>query len=75
MVSGVHGAAASTRIVLLAGLAKLLGGTVAMGLGAFLAAKSEREYILKERAREEYEVARFPEVERREVRTIFENTR
>jgi len=73
VVSGVHGAAASTRIVLLAGLAELLGGTVAMGLGAFLAAKSEREYILKERAREEYEVARFPEVERREVRTIFEN--
>jgi VIT1/CCC1 family predicted Fe2+/Mn2+ transporter len=58
--------------VLLAGLAELLGGTVAMGLGAFLAAKSEREYILKERAREEYEVIRFPEVERREVRTIFE---
>jgi len=72
VVSGVHGAAASTRIVLLAGLAELLGGTVAMGLGAFLAAKSEREYILKERAREEYEVVRFPEVERREVRTIFE---
>src|SRR5213082_4319085 len=63
VVSGVHGAAASTRIVLLAGLAELLGGTVAMGLGAFLAAKSEREYILKERAREELEVAKFPEVE------------
>ncbi|MFL5416577.1 MAG: VIT1/CCC1 transporter family protein [Myxococcales bacterium] len=73
VVSGVHGAAASTKFVLLAGLAELLGGTVAMGLGAFLAAKSEREYILEERAREEYEVARFPEVERREVRTIFEN--
>jgi vacuolar iron transporter family protein len=72
VVSGVHGAAASTHIVLLAGLAELLGGTVAMGLGAFLAAKSESEYILSERAREEYEVKSFPEMERREVRTIFE---
>jgi VIT1/CCC1 family predicted Fe2+/Mn2+ transporter len=73
VVSGVHGAQVSTRIVLLAGLAELLGGTIAMGLGAFLAAKSEREYVLSERAREEYEVTHFPQQERHEVRTIFEN--
>lgn len=72
VVSGVHGADVSTRIVLLAGLAELIGGTLAMGLGAFLASKSEREFILAERAREEYEVQHFPEVERREVRNIFE---
>jgi VIT1/CCC1 family predicted Fe2+/Mn2+ transporter len=72
VVSGVHGAAVSTRIVLLAGLAELIGGTIAMGLGAFLAAKSEREFILAERAREEYEVEHFPEEEKREVRGIYE---
>src|SRR3981081_3249584 len=72
VVSGVHGAAVSTRIVLLAGLAEPIGGTLAMGLGAFLAAKSEREFILAERAREEYEVEHFPEVEKREVRGIYE---
>jgi vacuolar iron transporter family protein len=71
VVSGVHGAAVSTRIVLLAGLAELIGGTIAMGLGAFLAAKSEREFILSEREREEREVVEFPEEERKEVRTIF----
>jgi vacuolar iron transporter family protein len=71
VVSGVHGAAVSTRIVLLAGLAELIGGTIAMGLGAFLAAKSEREFILSEREREEREVREFPEEERKEVRTIF----
>ena len=71
VVSGVHGALVSTRIVLLAGLAELIGGTLAMGLGAFLAAKSEREYILGERAREEREIVEFPEEERNEVRTIF----
>jgi VIT1/CCC1 family predicted Fe2+/Mn2+ transporter len=72
VVSGVHGGDVSTHIILLAGIAELLGGTIAMGLGAFLAAKSEREYILSERAREEYEVEQFPHEERREVRSIFE---
>ncbi|HUJ27185.1 MAG TPA: VIT1/CCC1 transporter family protein [Myxococcales bacterium] len=71
VVSGVHGAAVSTRIVLLAGLAELIGGTIAMGLGAFLAAKSEREFISSEREREEREVREFPEEERKEVRTIY----
>src|SRR6266404_2271727 len=64
VVSGVHGAAVSTRIVLLAGLAELIGGTIAMGVGAFLAVKSERE-------REEREVRESPDEERKEVRTIF----
>src|SRR5207237_1324811 len=71
VVSGVHGAAFSTRIVLLAGLAELIGGTIAMGLGAFLAVKSEQEFILSEREREEREVREFPDEERKEVRTIF----
>src|SRR5437870_4291472 len=71
VVSGVHGAAFSTRIVLLAGLAELIGGTIAMCLGAFLAVKSEQEFILSEREREEREVREFPDEERKEVRTIF----
>jgi vacuolar iron transporter family protein len=71
VVSGVHGAAVSTHIVLLAGLAELIGGTIAMGLGAWLAGKSEREFILSEREREEREIREFPEQERKEVRTIF----
>jgi VIT1/CCC1 family predicted Fe2+/Mn2+ transporter len=71
VVSGVHGAAVSTRIILMAGLAELIGGTIAMGLGAYLAAKSEHEFISSEREREEREVIEFPEEERKEVRTIF----
>ena len=72
VVSGVHGAAVSTHIVLLAGTAELLGGTIAMGLGAYLAVKSEHEFILSERKREEDEVREFPEEEAKEVRTIYE---
>ena len=71
VVSGVHGASVSNRIILLAGLAELIGGTIAMGLGAYLAAKSEFEFISSEREREEREVIEFPEEERKEVRTIF----
>ncbi len=71
VVTGVHGAAASTRIVLLAGLAELIGGTISMGLGAWLAAKSERELYENERAREEREVREVPEEERREVRELY----
>jgi VIT1/CCC1 family predicted Fe2+/Mn2+ transporter len=71
VVSGVRGAQVSLRVVLLAGLAELIGGTIAMGLGAFLAAKSEREFIASERTREEREVIEFPDEERKEVRTIF----
>src|SRR5690242_19839995 len=71
VVSGVHGASVSTRIILLAGLAELIGGTMAMGLGAFLAVKSEREFVLSEREREEREVREFPDEERKEVRAIF----
>src|SRR5207237_8889605 len=71
VVSGVRGADVSTHIVVLAGLAELIGGTIAMGLGAFLAAKSEREFILSERERVEREVREFPDEEGKEVRTIF----
>jgi vacuolar iron transporter family protein len=71
VVSGVHGAAVSAHVVFLAGVAELLGGTIAMGLGGYLAAKSEREYYDAERRREEHEVDLYPETERREVTEIF----
>jgi VIT1/CCC1 family predicted Fe2+/Mn2+ transporter len=71
VVSGVYGAAVPAHVVFLAGVAELIGGTIAMGLGGYLAMKSEREYYLAERQREEHEVDLYPETERREVREIF----
>ena len=71
VVSGVYGAAAPAHVVFLAGFAELIGGTIAMGLGGYLAVKSEREYYLAERGREEREVDLYPESERKEVREIF----
>lgn len=71
VVSGVHGAAVSGHVVFLAGMVELLGGTIAMGLGGYLALKSEREYYHAERRREEQEIDLYPETERREVTEIF----
>ncbi len=71
VVSGVYAAAAPAHVVFLAGLAELIGGTMAMGLGGYLAVKSEREFYLAERRREEREIDLYPETERREVREIF----
>src|SRR2546429_8558742 len=71
VVSGVHGAAFSTRIVLLAGLAELIGGTIAMGPGAFLAVQSEQEVIPPPRGREEREGRGVPPQKRQGGRTIF----
>ena len=71
VVTGLHGATSATRVVFAGGLAELLGGTIAMALGAYLATKSAREYYLAERAREEWEVDKFPEEERAEVRQAF----
>ena len=71
VVTGLHAAATGSRIVFTGGLAELLGGTIAMSLGAFLATKSAREFFLAERKREEYEVDHFPEEERAEIRRAF----
>jgi VIT1/CCC1 family predicted Fe2+/Mn2+ transporter len=71
VTTGIHAAATSPRIVFTGGLAELVGGTIAMGLGAFLATKSAREFYLAEHRREEYEVDHFPEEEREEVRREF----
>jgi VIT1/CCC1 family predicted Fe2+/Mn2+ transporter len=73
VVSGIHGADVSRAIVLAGGLAELLGGTISMGLGAYLATKSQAEYVRAERAREEREVDEIPEEERNEVRVAYAN--
>lgn len=71
VVSGIHGANVSRTIVLAGGIAELLGGTISMGLGAYLATKSQAEYVVAERRREEREVDEIPEEERQEVRVAY----
>jgi VIT1/CCC1 family predicted Fe2+/Mn2+ transporter len=72
VASGVNGAGVKSSVILIAGLAELIGGTISMALGAYLSTKSQIEYYRGEMNREGYEVDKFPEVERQEIRDIYE---
>jgi len=62
---------ASTAVVVTAGLAEIAAGSIAMGLGGYLAAKSDAEHYVSERKREEAEIVTLPHVEREEVAEVF----
>ncbi len=71
LAAGLSGAVESSFIVLVAGIAEMAAGSMAMGLGGYLAARSEADTYNTELAREHTEVQRVPEVEAEEVRDIF----
>src|SRR5437773_6342024 len=72
LAAGLSGAVMSTGIIVTAGLAEISAGAIAMGLGGYLAAKSDAEHYAKEREREKREVAEIPHEEMREVAEVFE---
>ncbi len=71
LAAGLSGAVSSANIVLIAGVAEMAAGSIAMGLGGFLAARSELENYHAELERERREVRELPEREKDEVRSIF----
>ncbi len=66
-------AVAASRVIVVAGLAEIAAGSIAMGLGGYLAARSDFEHYISERRREETEIVEKPEAERREVLEILES--
>lgn len=72
LAAGLSGAVASTRIVVTAGLAEIAAGSIAMGLGGYLAARGDAEHYASERAREEAEIVEKPAAERAEVAGILQ---
>jgi len=72
LAAGLSGAQVASRIVVAAGVAEIVAGAIAMGLGGYLAAKSDAEHYASERAREEEEVDEKPEVEALEVEQILQ---
>jgi VIT1/CCC1 family predicted Fe2+/Mn2+ transporter len=68
-LSGVHDIHTSTIIT--AGFAEIVAGSIAMGLGGYLAGKTEIDHYNSEHKREEWEVDNLPEKEKEEVRVIF----
>ncbi len=71
LAAGLSGAVDAASIVVTAGVAEIAAGSIAMGLGGYLAAKTDAEHFASERAREERETYEVPEVEAAEVAEIF----
>jgi VIT1/CCC1 family predicted Fe2+/Mn2+ transporter len=70
-ISGVAGAA--TKLVVLAGLAEIAAGSIAMGLGGYLAARTDSEHYATEKQRENWEIDHLPDREKAEVAEVFRN--
>jgi VIT1/CCC1 family predicted Fe2+/Mn2+ transporter len=71
LAAGLSGAVHSTGLILTAGGAEIAAGSIAMGLGGYLAAKSDADHYRAELKREYDEIERVPEKEEEEVREVF----
>ena len=72
LAAGLSGAVVSTRLIVTAGLAEIAAGAIAMGLGGYLAARSDAEHYASERRREEREIDERPDAEADEVIEVLE---
>jgi len=71
LAAGLSGAVNSSTIIITAGIAEIVAGSIAMGLGGFLAGRTEADHYASELIREYDEVKRVPEQEKAEVREVF----
>lgn len=71
LAAGLSGAVNATGIIVAAGLAEIAAGSIAMGLGGYLAAQGDAEHYAHERQREQDEVDTIPDVEAEEVKDVF----
>jgi VIT1/CCC1 family predicted Fe2+/Mn2+ transporter len=71
LAAGLTGAVAKTHLVVIAGLAEIAAGSIAMGLGGYLAARTDRDHYRSEREREIRETVEVPEKEIEEVADVF----
>src|SRR5207248_764567 len=73
LAAGLSGAVQQTRLIVIGGLAEIAAGSIAMGLGGYLAARSDAEHYEQERLREQREVREIPDEEAREVSKVFQS--
>jgi VIT1/CCC1 family predicted Fe2+/Mn2+ transporter len=71
LAAGLSGTVGDTWIVVVAGLAEIAAGSIAMGLGGYLAARTDRDHYLAELDREHRETLELPHKEREEVADVF----
>src|SRR5436309_10162537 len=72
LAAGLSGAVQNTKLIVVGGLAEIAAGSIAMGLGGYLAARGDAEHYDQERAREYREIKEIPEEEVAEVSRIFQ---
>jgi VIT1/CCC1 family predicted Fe2+/Mn2+ transporter len=73
LAAGISGTGAATKLVVLAGLAEIVAGSIAMGLGGYLAARTDFEHYATEKQRENWEIDHLADVEKGEVAQVFRN--
>lgn len=71
LAAGLSGAVADNHIIITAGLAEIIAGSIAMGLGGYLAGQTETDHYESEMAKEYEEVDKIPEKEKEEIKEIF----
>ncbi|MBS1547430.1 MAG: VIT1/CCC1 transporter family protein [Bacteroidetes bacterium] len=71
LAAGLSGAVASNGIIITAGVAEVVAGSIAMGLGGYLAGRTDAEHYAVELNRERHEVETVPELEKQEIRNIL----
>ena len=72
LAAGLTGAISQTHLIVTAGFAEIAAGSIAMGLGGYLAARGDAEHYASEQAREEEEIVTIPDAEAQEVSDIFQ---
>jgi VIT1/CCC1 family predicted Fe2+/Mn2+ transporter len=72
LAAGLTGAISQTHVIVTAGLSEIAAGSIAMGLGGYLAARSDADHYAHEQAREKDEITSVPDTEALEVRDIFQ---
>lgn len=73
LAAGISGASVAVGTVVTAGVAEIAAGAIAMGLGGYLAARTESDHFAAELEREEREIVEKPEAEAEEVAEVFEH--
>jgi vacuolar iron transporter family protein len=71
LAAGLSAAVSNTSVIVTAGLAEIAAGAIAMGLGGYLAARTDAQHFASEQAREEWEIDNKREFEINEVRQVF----
>jgi len=73
LAAGLSGAVDTTSIIVIAGIAEIAAGSIAMGLGGYLAGKTEQDHYNSEKKREYYEIEHLKHLEIEETKEFFAN--